>query len=248
MESFSDAGSPISARHKKTNDLKQRALKVFSSCEIVMKFLVLSDAHGVFSHVAQLLLKAGDVDAVCAIGDITDFGPNNLVQELLSLLGEDVPTLMIPGNCDLPTIVETIEESTAVNLHLKSFDYDNIKFIGIGGSNPTPFNTPFELSEEEMRSYIDKLLADIGETTVLLSHAPPKGFLDAVDSRHVGSEAILRAVDTVDVLACGHIHEQRGTLVAGKTTILNPGMAARGFGAVVKILPGTGINVSLIHD
>jgi uncharacterized protein len=214
---------------------------------MLMKFLVLSDAHGVYSHIAQLLFKAGDVDAVCVIGDITDFGPNSLVQELLSLLGEDVPTLMIPGNCDLPTIVETIEESPAVNLHLKSFDYDDIKFLGIGGSNPTPFNTPFELSEAEIQSYVDTLLTDVGETTVLLSHTPPKGFLDAVDSTHVGSEAILRAVGIVDAIACGHIHEQRGTLVAGKTTIVNPGMAARGFGAVVKILPEERANVSLIQ-
>ena len=164
-----------------------------------MKFLALSDAHGVYSHIAQLLFKAGDVDAVCVIGDITDFGPNALVQELLSLIGEDVPTLMIPGNCDLPTIVETIEESPAVNLHLKSFDYDDIRFLGIGGSNPTPFNTPFELSEAELQSYAARLLNDVGATTVLLSHTPPKGFLDAVDSRHVGSEAILHAVGIVDV-------------------------------------------------
>ena len=158
-----------------------------------------------------------------------------------------MPTLMIPGNCDLPTIVETIEESPAVNLHLKSFDYDEIRFLGIGGSNPTPFNTPFELSEAEMQSYVDMLLTDVGETTVLLSHTPSKGFLDAVDSRHVGSEAILDAVGIVDVLACGHIHEQRGTLIAGKTTIVNPGMAARGFGAVVKILPEEKANISLIQ-
>jgi uncharacterized protein len=213
-----------------------------------MKFLVLSDAHGVYSHVTQLLYKAGDVDAVCVIGDITDFGPNILVNELLSLLGDDVPTLIIPGNCDLPTFVETIEESTAVNLHLKSFDYDDIKFLGIGGSNPTPFNTPFELNEAEIHSYVDNLLTEVGETTVLLSHTPPKGFLDEVDSKHVGSEAILSAVNVVDVLACGHIHEQRGTLVAGKTAIVNPGMAARGFGAVVEILPEAVANVSLIQS
>ena len=213
-----------------------------------MKFLALSDAHGVYSHVTQLLFKAGDVDAVCVIGDITDFGPNTLVLELLSLIGEDVPTLMIPGNCDLPTIVETIEESPAVNLHLKSFDYDDIRFLGIGGSNPTPFNTPFELSEAELQSYTARLLNDVGETTILLSHTPPHGFLDAVDSRHVGSEAILHAVGIVDVLVCGHIHEQRGTLVSGKTAIVNPGMAARGFGAVIEIRPGERAIITLIES
>jgi Icc-related predicted phosphoesterase len=212
-----------------------------------MKFLAISDAHGVYSHVTQLIFKAGDVDAVCVVGDITDFGPNDLVQELLSLIGEDVPTLMIPGNCDLPTIIETIEESSAVNLHLKSFDYDDVKFVGIGGSNPTPFNTPFELNEAEIQSYINRLLNDVEVTTVLLSHTPPMGYLDLVDSRHVGSEAIACAVGVVDALICGHIHEQRGTSVASKTTIVNPGMAALGSGAVIEIIPEQKVTVSLIQ-
>ncbi len=200
-----------------------------------MKFLALSDAHGVYTYIDQLLFKAGDVDAVCVLGDITDFGPNSLVEELLGLIGDDVPTLMIPGNCDLPTIIEVIEESPAVNLHLKSFDYDTIKFLGIGGSNPTPFNTPFEFTEEEMDAYVQELLTNTGETTVLLSHAPPLGFLDIANGVHVGGKGIQRAVGVVDVIACGHIHEQRGVTRSNETSIVNPGMAARGCGALVEI-------------
>ncbi len=212
-----------------------------------MKFLALSDAHGVYSYIDQLLFKAGDVDAVCMLGDITDFGPNSLVEELLSLIGDDVPTLMIPGNCDLPTIVETIEESSAVNLHLKSFDYDTIKFLGIGGSNPTPFNTPFEFTEAEMDELMKDLLTNVGETTVLLSHAPPMGFLDEAIGRHVGSEGVRRAVGVVDVIACGHIHEQRGVTTSNGTTIVNPGMAARGCGALVEVVPGSKPDVTLLQ-
>ncbi|MGZ4935857.1 MAG: metallophosphoesterase family protein [Halobacteriota archaeon] len=212
-----------------------------------MKFLALSDAHGVYTYIDQLLFKAGDVDAVCILGDITDFGPNSLVEELLSLIGDDVPTLMIPGNCDLPTIIETIEESSAVNLHLKSFDYDTIKFLGIGGSNPTPFNTPFEFTEAEMEGYMHELLANVGETTVLLSHAPPKGFLDVANGVHVGSEGVLHAVGSVDVIACGHIHEQRGVTSSNGTAIVNPGMAARGCGALIEVLPESEPNIALIQ-
>ena len=213
---------------------------------MLMKFLALSDTHGVYTYVNQLLFKAGDVDAVCVLGDITDFGPNALVLELLALIGDDIPTLMIPGNCDLPTIIETIEESAAVNLHLKSFEYDDVKFLGIGGSNPTPFNTPFELTEQEMEIYVRELLTNVGEISVLLSHTPPKGFLDSVKAKHVGSEAILQAVGVVDVIACGHIHEQRGVVAAGKTTIVNPGMAARGFGAIIEIVSGEEPSVTLV--
>ncbi|MGZ4903821.1 MAG: metallophosphoesterase family protein [Halobacteriota archaeon] len=212
-----------------------------------MKFLALSDAHGVYTYIDQLLFKAGDVDAVCILGDITDFGPNSLVEELLSLIGDDVPTLMIPGNCDLPTIIETIEESSAVNLHLKSFDYDTIKFLGIGGSNPTPFNTPFEFTEAEMEGYMHELLANVGETTVLLSHAPPKGFLDVANGVHVGSEGVQHAVGSVDVIACGHIHEQRGVTSSNGTAIVNPGMAARGCGALIEVLPESEPNIALIQ-
>jgi len=214
---------------------------------MLMRFLALSDTHGAFTYVEQLLSKAGDVDAVCVLGDITDFGPNSLVLELLALIGEDIPTLMIPGNCDLPTVIETIEESSAVNLHLKSFDFDEVKFLGIGGSNPTPFNTPFELSEQEMEIYVRELLANVGKISVLLSHTPPKGFLDSVKAAHVGSEAILEAVGVVDVIACGHIHEQRGVVAAGKTTIVNPGMAARGLGALVDVVLEEEPHVTLIE-
>ncbi len=212
-----------------------------------MKFLALSDAHGVYTYIDQLLFKAGDVDAVCVLGDITDFGPNSLVSELLSLIGDDIPTLMIPGNCDLPNIIETIEESSAVNLHLKRFDYDTIKFIGIGGSNPTPFNTPFEFTESEMDEYMKELLSNAGETTVLLSHAPPEGFLDMANDRHVGSEGVQRAVGVVDVIACGHIHEQRGVMRSNRTAIVNPGMAARGSGALVDIIPGRKPDITLLQ-
>ncbi|MGZ7120916.1 MAG: metallophosphoesterase family protein [Halobacteriota archaeon] len=212
-----------------------------------MKFLTLSDAHGIYTYIDQLLFKAGDVDAVCMLGDITDFGPNSLVEELLSIIGDDVPTLMIPGNCDLPTIVETIEESSAVNLHLKSFNYDNVTFLGIGGSNPTPFNTPFEFTEEEMEGYVQELLANKGETTVLLSHAPPKGFLDVANGVHVGAKGIAYAVGVVDVIACGHIHEQRGVTTSNGTAMVNPGMAARGCGALVEILPGSEPAITLIQ-
>ncbi len=212
-----------------------------------MKFLALTDAHGVYTYVDQLLFKAGDVDAVCVLGDITDFGPNSLVEDLLGLIGDDVPTLMIPGNCDLPTIIETVEESSAVNLHLKSFDYDTIKFLGIGGSNPTPFNTPFEFTEEEMDEYMRELLTNAGETTVLLSHAPPLGYLDVANGVHVGSKGVARAVDIVSVIACGHIHEQRGVTTSDGTTIVNPGMAARGCGALVEVVPGSTPKISLIQ-
>ena len=213
-----------------------------------MKFLAISDCHGDYSHIGQILFKAGALDAVCVLGDITDFGPNDLIFELITIIGNELPILMIPGNCDLPTIIETIDESSAVNLHLKSFDYDNVTFIGLGGSNPTPFNTPFEMTEQEMEIYMRELLNEIGSTavTVLLSHAPPKGFLDEVNGHNVGSDAVSNAVGIVDVIACGHIHEQRGVVREGKTTIVNPGMSARGFGAVIELIQGELPRVTLI--
>ena len=215
---------------------------------MIMRFLALSDCHGEYSRIGQILFKAAPLDAVCVLGDITDFGPNDLVFELISIIGDEAPILMIPGNCDLPTIIETIDESSAVNLHLKSFDYDNVLFIGLGGSNPTPFNTPFEMTEQEMEIYIRELLNEIGSTavTVLLSHAPPKGFLDEVNGHNVGSDAVRNAVGIVDVIACGHIHEQRGVVREGKTTIVNPGMSAHGFGAVIELIQGELPRVTLI--
>ncbi|MCX9014486.1 MAG: metallophosphoesterase [Candidatus Methanoperedens sp.] len=201
-----------------------------------MKLLALSDLHGDYSHVKALKKtagqKAGKIDAVLVAGDLTDFGPDEKALELLAMFEE--PVLAIPGNCDHPSIVGLLEEK-GVNLHKSKRTIGKMTFAGLGGSNPTPFNTPFELPEDEIAKNVSALLKGTDARIVLLSHAPPKNTLDKLPFGNVGSDALAQAPGKCDLIVCGHIHEARGTVRVNGTLIVNPGMAAKGEAAVITI-------------
>ncbi|MGB9929911.1 MAG: metallophosphoesterase [Methanosarcina sp.] len=203
-----------------------------------MKILAMSDPHGDYSKIKKIAEKAGTFDLVVIVGDLTNFGPDEKVNELVEMF--DKPLYAIPGNCDQKSIIKALEASKAINLHGKAEQIDKIRFIGLGGSNPTPFNTPFELSEEEIEKVLEGMVcaaekAENCGTIVLLTHAPPHGARDELPFGHVGSTAIQKFLDRVDLIICGHIHEAKGIDTLGKTTIVNPGEASKGSGALINV-------------
>ncbi len=64
---------------------------------------------------------------------------------------------------------------------------------------------------------------------------PPHGTRDELPFGHVGSKAIQKFVDRVDLIVCGHIHEAKGIEIVGKTVVVNPGEACKGSCAVITI-------------
>ena len=208
-----------------------------------MKLLALSDLHGDYSRVRSILDKAGDIDAALIAGDITDFGPDEKALELLGIFR--VPVLAVPGNCDNPSLLEVLDENeNTINLHNRAYELGGLTFIGLGGSNPTPFNTPFELSEKKINEYIGTLLSRSKRRLVLLSHAPPRDTTDRLPHGNVGSEALARYMGRFDLVICGHIHEARGNVRVNGTHVVNPGMASKGQGAIISI--DDNINIDFI--
>ncbi len=203
-----------------------------------MKILAISDPHGDYSKIKEMMEKAGNFDLAVVVGDITHFGPDEKVKEFMEMF--DIPVIAIPGNCDQKSILKALDASKATNLHGKAEQIGNIRFIGLGGSNPTPFNTPFELSEEEIEKTLEGMVcsaenSDDCGTIVLLTHAPPHGARDELPFGHVGSKAIQKFVDRVDLIVCGHIHEAKGMEQVGKTLVVNPGEASKGSCALIKL-------------
>ncbi|HEX7628083.1 MAG TPA: metallophosphoesterase [Candidatus Methanoperedens sp.] len=208
-----------------------------------MKLLALSDFHGDYSHVGSILDKAGDIDAVLIAGDLTNFGPDEKALELLGMF--KTPVLAVPGNCDNPTLVKILDgNKNTINLHNSSHTIGDLTFIGLGGSNPTPFNTPFELSEKKISEYVGTLLGRSKGRMILLSHAPPKNTTDKLPHGNVGSESLARYVGRFDLIVCGHIHEARGIVRVNGTQVVNPGMASKGQGAIITI--GEKIDIEFI--
>ncbi|HIH44171.1 MAG TPA: metallophosphoesterase [Candidatus Methanoperedenaceae archaeon] len=213
-----------------------------------MKLLAIADLHGDYTHVNAIRERAGSVDAILIAGDLTDFGPDEKAHELFDMLGSDVPVLAIPGNCDYPGILKVIEKAGAINMHNRTWKIDNTEFIGFGGSNPTPFGTPFEISEKKILENVGQLISRAkGERLVLLSHAPPKDTLDRVPSgANAGSTALADRKGTFDLVVCGHIHESRGVMSNGNgSVIVNPGPAFKGCAALIDL--DSEITASLIQ-
>ncbi len=206
-----------------------------------MRILALADVHGCMSHIDAIKERAGPVDLVVISGDLTNFGPVENAEKLMSMF--DGPVLAVPGNCDPVEVLKILGDA---NLHRAIRVVDDITFVGIGGSNPTPFCTPFELSEEEIGDSLEELFSNVEGTVVLISHAPPFGLLDEVSGEHVGCHAVAQFIDRCKLVICAHIHEARGFARRGDTLLVNPGMAAQGFGALIEI-ESDNINLSFIE-
>ena len=199
-----------------------------------MRFLVLSDVHGRAKVVrfANRLLKDMSLDGAIVLGDITHFGPPSWASEFLSQLIR--PAYAVPGNCDPLGTLQNIEEA-ATSLHRRKVRINGWTLGGHGGSNPTIFNTPNEMPEEEIE---DGLRPIMEKGMALVVHCPPLGTLDLTSvNRHAGSVAIARLVEEFRprVVLSGHIHEARGIVEKDGTLFMNPGAAKDGFSAVIEL-------------
>lgn len=219
-----------------------------------MKIIAVSDIHGKYMKIIDYL-KKNSVDLIILTGDITDFGPSKLGEEIINEISSfNIPVLAIPGNCDPTNLYGNIENSNAINIHAKGVTIKNIGICGFGGSNPTPFNTPLEFDEIEIYDQAHKAMEGIKDhkITLLVTHAPPLNTkTDILPSGvHVGSESIRRVIEefqpTVNV--CGHIHESMAMDEIGKTKVINPGMLQAGYICMINIDDSDEDNIKVVPE
>jgi len=206
-----------------------------------MKILAMGDIHGQYQKIFNYLQK-NKVDLIILTGDITHFGPSRLCEEILNeICLFNVPTLVIPGNCDPTGTFGEIENSNAINIHNRTLIIKNIGICGFGGSNLTPFDTPLEFEEELIYHEIKKLMKQIEnqQIRILVTHAPPYNTkTDLIPSGdHVGSKSIRRIIEEFQpsLNLCGHIHEAIAIDKIGDTIIVNPGESSQGFASIINI-------------
>lgn len=148
-----------------------------------------------------------------------------------------------PGNDDLPEVDEVIMQYESDHIifgDLRVVEVDAHEMIGLSWSNKTPWDTPREKNEDELKNKIDELASQIKdmEKAIFQLHVPPYGTpLDEVpklddqlrpsvsETMHAGSTAVLEAIKKYQPLLGlhGHIHESRGILKIGRTVVVNPG-------------------------
>jgi Icc-related predicted phosphoesterase len=173
-------------------------------------------------------------DYIIITGDITNFGYRGDAKNVLDNLSTVNPNILaVAGNLDQPDVASYLEEAE-MSLHGRGMFIDNLGLVGLGGSNYTPFHTPYEFSEKELADLLDKGIAQIDKKRdhILVSHTPPhKTAADKLSNGdHVGSKAVRDYIERYQPLLCltGHIHESRGQDTIGRTPILNPGMIKNG--------------------
>jgi Icc-related predicted phosphoesterase len=161
------------------------------------------------------------------------------------LKGTGVSVFVCPGNDDEMEVDDVVRSSDLVQLgEGRKVEIDGFTMISTGWSNPTPWNTHREESEEALGERIDAMAKQLDDLShaIFNLHCPPfNSGLDeapAIDSdlkllhggralRPVGSKAVRQAIDKYQpVLSLhGHIHESKGAIKLGKTLSINPGSA-----------------------
>jgi len=201
-----------------------------------MKVLVGTDFHGKQSVFEAFAEKAEEnsIDVMAICGDVTHFGSLQEARRLLSFLtGLRVPVLFVPGNCDPPSLVGVDMEGVTC-IHGRSVTYDDVTFLGVGASPPTPFSTPFEMTENKIMETLNRASSNlpVSQWVVLVSHTPPRNTqLDKTSvGLHAGSLSVRKYIEEKQpsIVFCGHIHESKGREKIGKTVIVNPGPARHG--------------------
>ncbi len=161
------------------------------------------------------------------------------------LAGTGVRCFVTPGNDDFFEIDEPLRASSAVEfVEGRCVSLDGYEMITTGYSNRTPWDSPRELDEDELRARIEAMYADVSDPDRLIAvlHPPPFGTeLDqapALDAelriQHSGGQATMASVGSTAVRDFvlerrpllglhGHVHESRGAIQLGRTLCLNPG-------------------------
>ena len=161
-------------------------------------------------------------------------------------LSNDVKVLIHPGNDDKFELDEVIKASPRVTYAEETVvDLDGEHEAAcLGWSNPTPWNSPRECSEEELMVKLEKLVAHVQrlDRSLFCLHCPP--FESQIDQAPlldkdlrpvmeggrpklipVGSKSVRAIIEKCQPLLGlhGHIHECRGFMNIGRTKCMNPG-------------------------
>ncbi len=202
-----------------------------------MRFLVITDFHQKKSMLELINSRIEEYrpDFTVFLGDVTDMGTGEEAAKIIRDINSEV--YVIPGNCDPRDMPKKIS-GVAHDMHGIGREIDGMYFAGLGGSNITIFDTPFELTEDELYKGLKQISK---KGMILMTHVPSYGILDQIPSgQSVGSKAVKRIVDEFrPILALsGHVHEAIGAVERDGTLFVNPGPARDGYSAIIDIKNG----------
>ncbi len=215
-----------------------------------MKIISFGDVHEDINNLAKIRPVLETADIVAISGDLTDcHGMSEAKKVVNAIRVYNKRVLAQYGNMDKPD-VDTYLTKEGINLHGNGFVFEDVGIFGCGGSSPTPFNTPSEISDEDIEKYLIKGYRKVKDARwkVMICHTPPKDTAtDAIRGGvHVGSSTVRNFMVKYkpDVCVSGHIHESRGTDTVGNTLVLNAGLFRDGWYIEI-VVDKTGISAMI---
>jgi len=161
------------------------------------------------------------------------------------LAGTGIRCFINAGNDDDDYVDEALKNSSLVENHEGGIVDLNgtLQMIVCGYSNVTPFDSPRELPEDQLETYINNIIPKLKDpsSAVFTLHVPPSNSgLDSAPMLKdggivtkgghtvmapVGSTAVRKVIEQAQPLLAlhGHVHESRATKMIGRTLCINPG-------------------------
>ncbi len=207
---------------------------------MALRLIVLTDIHGAYSRVDEILDREERFDAVVLGGDLTTMGSATEARGALERFQRHgMPLFVVAGNMDPPDL-DVLFATSGVSLNGKGVLIDDVGIFGVSAAPFSPLHTPNEISEEEIHRRAERGWSQVASARwrVFVPHAPPFNTkVDVVYSgEHVGSRSVRTFIEhrQPDLTLCGHIHEARGEDMIGKTKVINCGAAGRGHYVIVE--------------
>jgi len=210
-----------------------------------MKIISFGDIHEDTSNFIKIKSVLETADLIVISGDLTNCHGKVEAKNVLDTIRKHNKNMLVQyGNMDKSEVDEYLT-SEGINLHGNGYLFEDVGIFGCGGSTPTPFNTPSEISDMDIKRYLTNGYIKVKDAKwkIMVCHTPPKDTaIDVIRSGlHVGSSVVRDFIVQYkpDVCISGHIHESRGTEMVGNTLILNAGMFRDGWYIEVVIDKGS---------
>jgi len=210
-------------------------------------FLVMSDIHGYYDHVEEILdhvARAGvRIDGIIITGDLAEHSrekPHNMsdyeeIRTTLAILSKTgLPIYVIPGNHDMredyTRALRTVNSSHITDMATeRRIELEDLIIVS------NPYGTDFTYSDEGYKGSKEDIVSaeqyfTVGKPMLLITHQPPKslgkGCIDQVRTgEHVGDSTLNSIVrnNKIPFVISGHIHEAGGIACTNNGERIAPG-------------------------
>lgn len=189
-----------------------------------MKILAFSDLHGDLNACRELVKVGEDADLVVGAGDFAQHH-QGLHETMSALKPLAAKAIYVPGNNETADALHAATSATV--LHGESVTVSGLRIFGIGCAIPPLPPMPWvSFDLDELRA--EAVLAKSDAADILITHSPPKGFLDEhATAGSIGSTSVLNAIKRLapKLVLCGHVHDcwgQRAEIDLSQVANLGP--------------------------